>query len=78
MRSGVSLKIDDVYLSAELHGRDVRVAKFSKAFVEMIEKLKNKGYVPTSSSVRFIVVWKGEEDDQETPILLTAIHFQKQ
>ena len=78
LRSGTELKIDDVYLSAELHGRDVRVAKFSKAFVEMLEKLKNKGYVPTLSSVRFIVAWKGEEDDQETPILLTDIHFQKQ
>ena len=78
LRSGTALKIDDVYLSAELHGRDVRVAKFSKAFVEMLEKLKNKGYAPTSSEVRFIVAWKGEEDDQETPILLTDIHFQKQ
>ena len=78
LRSGTSLKIDDVYLSAQLHGRDVRVAKFSKAFVEKLEKLKNKGYVPTSSEVRFIVAWKGEEDDQETPILLTDIHFQKQ
>ena len=78
LRSGTSLKIDDVYLSAELHGRDVRVAKFSKAFVEKFERLKNKGYVPTSSEVRFIVAWKGEEDDQETPILLTDIHFQKQ
>ena len=78
MRSGTSLKIDDVYLSAQLHGRDVRVAKFSKAFVEKLERLKNKGYVPTSSEVRFIVAWKGEEDDQETPILLTNIHFQKQ
>lgn len=77
LRSGTALKIDDVYLSAELHGRDVHVAKFSKAFVEMLEKLKNKGYVPTSSEVRFIVAWKGEEDDQETPILLTDIHFQK-
>ena len=78
LRSGTSLKIDDVYLSAQLHGRDVRVAKFSKAFVEKLERLKNKGYVPTSSEVRFIVAWKGEEDDQETPILLTDIHFQKQ
>ena len=78
LRSGTSLKIDDVYLSAQLHGRDVRVAKFSKAFVEKFERLKNKGYVPTSSEVRFIVAWKGEEDDQETPILLTDIHFQKQ
>ena len=75
LRSGTTLKIDDVYLSAEIHGRDVRVAKFSKAFVEMLEKLNSKGYNPTSSEVRFIVAWKGENDEQETPIILTDIYF---
>ena len=77
MRSGTSLKIDDVYLSAVLNGRDVHVAKFSKAFVEKLEQLKTKGYVPTSSEVRFIVLWKGKEDNQENPIILTNIHFIK-
>lgn len=33
LRSGSALKIDDMYLTAELNGRDVRVAKFLKAFV---------------------------------------------
>ena len=77
LRSGTKLKMDDVYLVAELNGRDVRVAKLSKAFVETLEKLKDKGYSPKSAEVRFVVAWKGEEDTEETPILLTDICFEK-
>ncbi len=77
LRSGTKLKMDDVYLVAELNGRDVRVAKLSKAFVETLEKLKDKGYSPKSAEVRFVVAWKGEEDTEETPIVLTDICFEK-
>ena len=77
LHSGTKLKIDDVYLSAELDGRDVRVAKFSKAFVENLEKLKDKGYTPTSADVRFIVAWKSKEDEEETPIILADIYLKK-
>ena len=77
LQSGTKLKMDDVYLTAELNGRDVRVAKLSKAFVETLEKLKEKGYSPKSTEVRFVVVWKGEEDTEETPIILVDIFFEK-
>ena len=77
LRSGTKLKLDDVYLVAELNGRDVRVAKLSKAFVETLEKLKDKGYSPKSAEVRFVVAWKGEEDTEETPIILADMHFEK-
>ena len=77
LRSGTKLKLDDVYLVAELNGRDVRVAKLSKAFVETLEKLKNKGYSPKSAEVRFVVAWKGEEDTEETPIILADMYFTK-
>ena len=77
LRSGTKLKLDDVYLVAELNGRDVRVAKLSKAFVETLEKLKDKGYSPKSAEVRFVVAWKGEEDTEETPIILADMHFVK-
>ena len=77
LRSGTKLKLDDVYLVAELNGRDVRVAKLSKAFVEILEKLKDKGYLPKSAEVRFVVAWKGEEDTEETPIILADMYFEK-
>lgn len=78
LRSGKELKVDDIYLTAELNGRDVRVAKFSKSFVEKLQNLKQKGYSPIVGNVRFIVAWKGEEDEEETPVLLTDISFKKE
>ena len=77
LRSGTKLKIDDIYLIAEVNGRDVRIAKLSKSFVETLEKLKDKGYTPKNSEVRFIVAWKGENDEEETPIILADLYFEK-
>lgn len=77
LRSGTPLKVEGVYLTAERNGRNVRVAKFSKAFSEAIEKRKGKGYEPARAKVRFIVAWKGEDDTEETPVLLTDIYFVK-
>ena len=77
LRSGTALKIDDVYLTAERNGRDVRVAKISKAFTETLAKLKEKGYAPQSSEIRFIVAWKREDDEEETPVILADMHFKK-
>ena len=77
LRSGTKLKIDDVYLIAEVNGRDVRIAKLSKSFVETLEKLNDKGYTPKTSEVRFIVAWKGESDEEETAIILADLYFEK-
>lgn len=77
LRSGKKLNVDDVYLSAELDGRDVRVAKFSRAFVETLENLKEKGYESISAEVRFVVVWKGKGESEVTPILLVDMYFEK-
>jgi len=77
LHSGMKLRIDNLYLTAELDNRDVRVAKLSKAFGETLERLKEKGYVPRYAEVRFIVAWKGENDKGETPILLVEIYLSK-
>lgn len=76
LRSGMKLKTDGIYLSVELHNRDVKVAKFSKKFVEeKINKLAEQGYVLKSADICFIVMWKGKEDADETPILLLNTYF---
>ena len=40
--SGKPLKVADGYLTVEQNGRNMRVAKFSKAFTETLERLKTK------------------------------------
>ena len=39
--SGTKLNIDDVYLTAQVNGKDLRVAKFSKNFCEYLSNLKD-------------------------------------
>lgn len=45
--------------------------------METLEKLQGKGYYPKSAEVRFVVAWKGEEDTEETPIVLANMYFAK-
>lgn len=78
LRSGMKLSLTDVFLCAELDGRTVRVAKLSKACIANIEQLAQKGYRPCGADVRFVVAWKGEEDTEETAVLLPNIYFCKQ
>lgn len=78
LRSGMELKIDGGCLVSVANGRAVYVAKFSRAFCQTVETLKEKGYTPRSAHVRFVVAWKGEDDAEETPVLLTQLRFVKE
>ena len=73
----MSIAVNDVYLTAQIDGRTVRVAKFSEACTKKIEELKEKGYTPTDVEVRFVVAWKDDADDVETPIVLANVFFNK-
>jgi ATP-dependent DNA helicase RecQ len=77
LHSGAKLNLKNGFLSAEIDDRTVRVAKLSKACVEQVEYLESKGYIPFSADVRFVVAWKGEEDEQETAVLLPNIYLKK-
>lgn len=77
LRSGSTLFLSDAYLLAELKGRRVPIAKLSKACRDRLQLLRQRGYIPCSANVRFIVAWKGKEDTEETFIVLPDIHFRK-
>lgn len=78
LHSGRQLFVVDNYLCAEIDGRTVRVAKFSKAFSETITKLGAQGYQPYNANVRFVVAWKGEDDEEESAVLLANLYLKKQ
>ena len=42
-----------------------------------LENLSAKGYRQCGGEVRFVVVWKGESDIEETAVLLPNLHFKK-
>lgn len=77
LRSGDMLSIADAYLTAEIHDRSVRVVKISKACREKLQILLEKGYKPYSADVRFIVAWKGEDDEAESAVVLPNIYLKK-
>lgn len=53
------------------------VVKYSRAFSERLEKLRTAGYEPHSASVRFVVMWRGEEHPDETAVVLPTLVLRK-
>ena len=51
--------------------------RFSRAFAERMERLRQKGYEINDASIRFVVAWKGREEQQEIPIVLPEIELIK-
>ena len=77
LHSGTILSVREDYLWAEMKGQNIRVAKFSKACRERLQKLQGKGYCPCSASVRFVVAWKSEEDKEETAVILPDLSLRR-
>lgn len=72
---GAKLLTDASGLSVVLDGRPVQVVRFSKKFLEEIEKHQRQGYVMENASVRFVVGWTDTADGQEYPIILPDVYF---
>jgi ATP-dependent DNA helicase RecQ len=53
------------------------VLKFSKQFVEQIERMKAKNYELKSAKVNFVVHWKKEDTEQEIKIILPELLFER-
>lgn len=77
LHSGIVLSVKENYLCAEINGQNVRVAKFSKACRERLQRLQDKGYHPCSAVVRFVVAWKNKEDEKEIAVLLPDLFLRR-
>lgn len=78
LRSGQTLFVEGEFLKADIGGRMLRVAKFSKKFVVEMAEMRSKGYEFASAVIRFVVAWKGEDDADECAVILPDIYFRKQ
>ena len=74
MQSGDPLTVDDGFC---LNAAGQVVVRFSKKFVDSVEKMKQRGYHPVSASIRFIVHWKNDEAEDEALVILPLIVFEK-
>lgn len=77
LRSGDNLQLEEDHLCAVVNGKLVRVIRYSKAFKEKLDLLKGKGYEPSSATIRFILAWKGKEDENETAVALPDLCLRK-
>lgn len=69
--------LPDGYGRYLLHKALQPVVKYSRAFSERLEKLRTAGYEPHSASVRFVVMWRGEDHSQETAVVLPTLVLRK-
>lgn len=75
--SGDELKMDGEYLTAKYYNQWVKVVKFSKACLDKLSELKQKGYFFNKANIRFIVYWKKQDDNKEVKIILPELQFVK-
>lgn len=60
------------------YSSDKLVLKFSKKFLEIIEKQEKQGYKPKSAKVNHIVYWRNEEAEKEVKIVLPVVYFERE
>ena len=77
LHSGTSLLISSNSLYVRTREGEKTVVVFSKAFYDRVIQLRKKGYEPYLAIVRFVVGWKGKEEERETAVLLPDIWFRK-
>jgi len=73
LRAGDPLEFDGTYFTYE--GKSI--AKISVKRKGEIEELLAKGYMPTTAKIRFIVAWKGENDESECAVMLPDLELEK-
>ena len=75
--SGSVLTWDNGELYAEGDPQGKCVLKLSRSAIEQLDSLRKRGFEVYRSEVRFLVYWKGKEDEKESLIALPDIHLKK-
>lgn len=77
LRSGQKLWVKNEFLIADYKGTLQNVAKLSKKALDKIAELNKKGYSIYAAKIRFIVAWKGKEDEAECAVILPTLYLSK-
>lgn len=78
LRSGDNLLLEDSYFLIPSSHR--AVAKLSTGMLATLADWKEKGYIPVSASVRFVVAWKAKDapkEEKEAAVLLIDLMLSK-
>ena len=66
-----------IYFNVEHNGKTRRVAACSQAFGKRIQAQIEKGYMPCSAKINYVVKWWNKEDEKEYNIILPIIRLRK-
>ena len=77
LRSGEPLQVRGMELQKWHSGRNETVVRFSASCRERITALASRGYRLEKAAIRFIVYWQGQEDPEETAIVLPDLYFRR-
>lgn len=66
-----------IYFTVDHNGKTIRVAACSKDFGKRIKAQREKGYVPFSAKINYVVKWWNRNDDKEYNIILPIIRLRK-
>ncbi len=77
LQSGDHLIMKDNKLYMKINNELSPVLQFSKKGNNEVQKHISSGYTPYDAVVRFICAWKGEEDTEESAVILADIYFRK-
>lgn len=73
--SGTHLQMQDKQLLLKVSNRTLPVLRFSQKCNTEIQRLIGNGYLPYDAVVRFVCAWKGQDDTEETAIILPEVYF---
>ncbi len=81
LESSQPLLLEDDGFSVRVDGQSQKVVRYSKAFVQTLEKWRQQGYEPMEAWINMILAWKKqgqeEESDKEYPIVLPKLKLRK-
>ncbi len=78
--SGDPLQLDGIYLTAQINGKAVPVARLSQAGQNRIAERQQKGWYPVRAAVRYVVAWRKHYEDGTTgdaALVLPDLWFQR-
>lgn len=77
LRSGMELCFENGYMYVVREKQRHMVSKMSKFGMDKLENMKLKGYIPYKAKIRFIVVWKEKDSEEEIPVILPDVYLKK-
>ena len=77
LRSGDTLLLADDELQAVSGECQFHVLRFSKKFLENKKQIEDQGYEAFRAEVAFVVAWKGQDDTEETAVVLPNVYFRQ-